>query len=775
MKRKTGKKLSCFLCAFCLFLTGCGTTQGLTETAESGEEKTTGMSGMMGRYMEDISPLPEGINRNGGLNFMEDGSLTIISYNGGCYRSKDGGKSFEREEADWFPLIENVYCQSAVMAPDGSVAAACSGTMSEEVRAVCTKPVPDDWEGSYCVFVFPEGEAKAVDFGFSQDQGNNIVSFRFKEDGRLFAGDASGKVYEVDMEKEKLTELFASDRAVGYMDFSGDVLMAVGHDRLYLYDLTNQMLLSQDETVDAFLKKQNPDGAVSYTGGGYPVSVCGGEDGIIYIACRDGLYRHALGGSMMEQIIDGALSSFGDAIIYTVTEIKDQEFLALFEPSAGMVRYTFDESVPAMPDKEIRIYSLEENGTLRRAITSYKKEHTDMYVRYEVGMKDEDGETAEDAVKKLNTQILAGEGPDVMLLDGLPVNSYKEKGILMDLGGTLEKLSGENTLFPNLIEGAAEESGEIYAMPMCVRVPLLAGETVALTNMNDLKSFADGMEELRKQNPEGGILGIYDEEGLLKLFGTVSCGAWTKEDGGIDKEAIEEFLEQTKRIYEAELSGAVEEERETLLKEDEEMRQYGEDASEMKKEICENVLNIPRGYARVSCGYVESIQLCLDNVTSVLRLDGNMSYKIFNGQEQDVFLPKNVIGINAKTERKEEAEEFVLKMFGKEAQDEIYDGFPVNQAAFADAFDFYEPNAGNGSMTFMSREKTEIEFSLYWPDEEEERAFTEIMKELKKPVWEDEWLSELVYEVGTEVLEGNLSAEEGAEEIEKKAAVYLAE
>ena len=41
-----------------------------------------------------------------------------------------------------------------------------------------------------------------------------------------------------------------------------------------------------------------------------------------------------------------------------------------------------------------------------------------MYINYEIGM-DGDGVTREDALKKLNTKLLSGEGPDVIILDGM--------------------------------------------------------------------------------------------------------------------------------------------------------------------------------------------------------------------------------------------------------------------------------------------------------------------------------------------------------------------
>ena len=441
-----GLRTGAFFCAVMLLLSACG-----GQTGDSGEHPAHGPNasdrGGMGRYMETFYEMPQEINRNGGVSWLDDGSLAVISFGEGLYRSQDGGQTWQQEETDWFPMLEGVYCLTAVMGPDGSVAASCSGEMPEQVRAAYEKEVPEDWEGNYCVFGMPDGTVKIVDFGFSQEEGSCIESFVFKEDGRLFAADMQGKVYEADMEKESLKELFIAERSVGCMDFSGDVLMAVGHDRLYRYDLEEGVLLPQEETVDAWIRQALPDGTVSWTGGGYPVVVLGGtEEDVIYLASRDGMYRHVLGGSMMEQVIDGALSAFGDAssYLYRVKAMADQEFLAMFNPSVGLVRYTFDETVPSMPDQEIRIYSLTENRSVRQAITEYKRQHTDLYVRYEVGLSGDGGMTAEDAVRRLNTQVLAGEGPDVLILDGLPMESYLDKGMLQDIRPVLDSLEGED-------------------------------------------------------------------------------------------------------------------------------------------------------------------------------------------------------------------------------------------------------------------------------------------------------------------------------------------
>ncbi len=772
--REKNRKITAVMLCLCLFLAaGCGRAD--SEKGAKDEESRQGTGGM-GRYMEDIHAFPEEINRNGGLNMLADGSMTIISFNGGLYRSEDQGESWQQEDTPWFPMMQGVYAISAVMAPDGTVAVTCSGEMPQAARDIFPGDKPEGQEGNYCIFALPDGEIKVVDFGFTQEDGSCISTFCFKDDGRLFAGDMNGRIYEVDMEHESLRELFVMNREVGYIDFCGDMLMAVDSEKVYLYDLEKGEPGAQDTVMDEFIGKYLSDGTVRYTGGGYPLAVFGGEDGIVYIACVEGLYRHALGGSAMEQIIDGALSTFGDdGSIYAAKALEGQEFLVQFNPAGGLVRYHFDESIRSMPEKEIRIYSLEENGSVRQAVTSFKKAHTDMYVRYETGTGSESGVTVEDAVKQLNTRILSGEGPDVIILDGLPVESYMEKGLLSDLSEVIDTADGENALFSNLTESFRREDGTICAMPLCIQVPLLVGDTDVICEMTDLESLADGTEALREENPEGGLLGLYDAESLLGLLGMVSSPAWIDGSGQIDREAVEAFLTQAKRIYDAEHEGAVPEEMAVLQEEDEELLQYGFDPMRQKMEACNNVLNIRRGYAKLACGYVDGIQICLDNITTVIELEGEMDYKSFPGQAQNVFLPKVIAGISAKSGEPEAAREFLRTMFSEEVQKNIYDGYPVNRAAFADRFDFLEPNEENGSMTMLKNDGTQEELLLRWPDEAQERKFAELVQGLETPATGNGWLDGLVYEAGVRVLEDDVSVEEAADEIVKKAAVYLAE
>ena len=62
-------------------------------------------------------------------------------------------------------------------------------------------------------------------------------------------------------------------------------------------------------------------------------------------------------------------------------------------------------------------------------------------------MSGENGLTAEDAIKALNTEIMAGNGPDVIMLDGLPIESYLAKGMLADLSENLKAVEEKEEFF----------------------------------------------------------------------------------------------------------------------------------------------------------------------------------------------------------------------------------------------------------------------------------------------------------------------------------------
>ena len=154
----------------------------------------------------------------------------------------------------------------------------------------------------------------------------------------------------------------------------------------------------------------------------------------------------------MEQIVDGNLSMLSNPnyTINSAIRLEGDEFLVLFA-NCKLMRFTYDPDAPAVPENMLKVYSLRESDDMRKAIAGFQSQNPDSFISYEVGMPEGAAVTREDALKKLNTQIMAGTGPDLLIMDDLPIRSYVEKGLLADLTEYLAQYSVENALYDPII------------------------------------------------------------------------------------------------------------------------------------------------------------------------------------------------------------------------------------------------------------------------------------------------------------------------------------
>ena len=99
---------------------------------------------------------------------------------------------------------------------------------------------------------------------------------------------------------------------------------------MVIYDLEKGEYIT-DEVLSDFLKENYEERSYS-TQDCFDVFFFGGEDGSLYMAGNKGLHRHVIGGSAIEQVVDGSLSSFNNPsnLIKGMTAVPDNEFLVLF-------------------------------------------------------------------------------------------------------------------------------------------------------------------------------------------------------------------------------------------------------------------------------------------------------------------------------------------------------------------------------------------------------------------------------------------------------------
>lgn len=809
---KQFRKWTALICAGIMavfFLAGCGgdgdsdDASALSEPQKekkktmTAEEENTEKS--MGRYLEKEVLLPEEIGEMSQYPFsymerLESGNLMLAERIAGKYISPDDGESWESVGCPWSDIAKEIYVTDMAISPEGAVAmiGVSTGGNESEFEENETMEAAETETSEVAVATSDSGGVSVTYHYYYVDaEGNRtklelpddieLRKFAFDNENRLYGYAGGGKVYRIDPADGSKKELFTADGSVDYACFTEKYMVCVTtRSAVAIYDVEQEIMLDVDEVLQNFIK-ENLGLSIGSSDMGHSVILTAGEqEDIIYFAFEGGLYRHVIGGTAIEQIIDGGVSTFGDpsAMLMGMTMLPDNEFMVLYT-GMKLYRYTYDPNVPTVPDQQLKIYSLKENTSLRQAVSMFQKAHQDVYIRYEIGMSGGDGVTREDAIRNLNTKIMSGEGPDILLLDGLPQTSYEEKGILADMSAVIDGMSGDAAIFPNIVD-ACRRDGKIYALPVRIQIPAIVGRPEDVQNVKDISSLADTLEKIREENPEGALLGVRTPEQLLYIL-RMSCSAvWTDEKGTIDEGALEEFLTAAKRIWQAEISGVSEDELGASES------GYGTIDSQFA-EYYGNVANgaeaIAMGSEQFGIGKITSVDFEYDMVTTLIEEGYDMEIKAWDGQVKNGFIPYGLAGVAANSMDNETAIEFYQYLFSKELQDmSIYLGLPVNMSSFDELKE--NPRGGlvegmddryAGSIGTSTPEGEIFGVELMWPTEEDFQKLKDMVSSASAVSTGDTVIESTVYEIGPRALEGSVTPKEAVQEIVKKSAIYLAE
>ncbi len=536
MKHRIVKKITALTTtlALCVGFAGCQMGSAIDPDMQTGapaetvQEQQTGASVeneggdamSMGRYVEKQADL----SMEGHSCMVRDGkSINMFAYGPMFYSSEDNGDTWSSTELEWYAkLQEDNYIMQAAFANDGTFAIQYSPLSKREdtVKDGMAADMEADTESTgldlHLMIVSPDGTQKELPVQFSSDD-MYAKQLHYTQDGRLFMITYGKGVFEVDVETGTLNRLCTIESNPLTMDTQGKLLMVVTYDGVLIYDMESGRFIEDDVLID-FVKETYNEPA-DY-GNCYNMYAFFGEENTVYIAGSKGLHRHVIGGSAVELVIDPSLSSFGNPSrdIVNAIALENEEFLAQFSDGA-VIKFYYDAAVPTVPNDKLAVYSLNDNDTVRQAIAAYQTANPGVFVEYEAAL-DAEGVTREDALKNLSTRLLNGEGPDVLILDEMPIDTYVEKGILLDMSDIITEVKDGGGLYENLIEPFATD-GNIYVTPVEFQLPLVMGDSRYVTQSKTYEGYAQTVEMLRSENPEGMIMAgkIADERIWQKDYG----------------------------------------------------------------------------------------------------------------------------------------------------------------------------------------------------------------------------------------------------------------
>lgn len=498
--------------AIALALTACGTKPA--EMAGSGTQAVTASESQMGRWVESQVDLGER-EIAGGPALLDDGSLVLYVYEqdpdteetGALIRmvSTDSGETWSEKDTGWNDQVEG-FVSHVWVGSDGAVCLS-SVELGEDGQERSGYQLYLQKPGSDLESLDIEEMDTVYDAFFYQDA-LFLLHQSYSENG------ASSSITDYDMETGEENTIALDETA----SYGGGVQPAIAGDKLlYLYYAETAMPLMefnpQDGTSTQVLDSLSE--AIA------PGALVGDSDGALYFPTQNGIYRLAPGGTLPEQVVPGSGTSLSVATNYpmNICRASNGDFLVtLFGDNSTqrVYRYHYDETLPTHAETTLTIWSLQDSATTRAAINEYKQAHPEVDVTFTIAASDEaqDETTARnDALTQLNTQLLAGEGPDLMILDGVQYENYAKKGMLADFSDALplEDLQ-KNLTDPFIVDG------KVYVMPARFNVPVIIGDEGSLDGITDLTTMKQAILEAPARPAADGSEALSDEERYALRF-----------------------------------------------------------------------------------------------------------------------------------------------------------------------------------------------------------------------------------------------------------------
>lgn len=731
-------------------LSGCSSGSGETSGSGSGKNASgnavdagSGGSTAKGRYVEEDMELPikdgeEVLN----LSRTEDGSPVLFASfdDTRIKRYEYTGQQWEETVLEWF---DHVYPEKQVIpmevqeTPDGTQYVR---GVDEEQSHIAKGGTDGSGEDLLIPYLSQQGE-----FGYPLITGMAI--------------DGSGHYWLQNPYEEKCV-VIAGDTMEVLEEIN--IIMSFTMLQRRFYQGEDTLILNTEENVYTIYNENlEQQGTFSVEGKGS--SWMCSEGGHWYQISEEGIICITPGNEIQELIMDGSMGAMGSAVNIAAGFVvgKEDDFYILYcQKKAGtysLKHAVYDPDVTAVPEQTLQVFGLKDNDTIREAAVGFQKSHPNVKVEFTTSGK-EAGEITSDDIRTLNTELLSGNGADILLLDGLPKDAYIEKGILENLTETAEELMETDTYLEPLLKNTVQKDGKIYGLPIKFNVPVIFGNEdtkKALESLDSLKAFL-------KNDPEASVFGITDRDYIRDFLFQMYQEEIFGENGKVNQEKLSDLLELEGKIaVNAKAS---------LFDADREDNGGSSSAKDpFSNAVPESLLNHPEGVSTSSLSSISDMMIPY----TVMREKNLKPDTIHN-----LYQPCGVAGINQNTEQMETAIAFVKYLFSEEVQStQLDDGFPVLETALQDkksevdteyAASFYMVSSWNF-------EGEELMLEAGYPTLEEVKDLIRLCGELTTPAEQERILWNLYQEEADQYLGGAIDAQTAAENIARKVDTYLAE
>lgn len=749
-----------FLAVLLLCVTGCGNA----EKAEDNREKEIATS-----LTKTELELPTSIDEVESIVQSEDDSILLLAaenehHEGSVWKSDQSGENWECQYkyTDYLPeeIKENAedYEIKGTLAADGSI----------YCIVYDVSDIPTVSDGSYDIprktYKISGQTCEELEIGMPKDgTRDSIDEIYVSASGNLFASDGI-QIFAIDSAsgdiKYSLRERDYSD-SLWYSYYATEnemyVLTESGID---CYDIVSGEKTEESEEIRQFNQKYT-ELVKSY---GYSDDDCMNNNYYInqklyvddsdtslqiVVADINGVYLYKSGELEFGAKAESALTQDASNLDL-ITEIQNHLWLAYYDSGDGKAhlnQYSEEKSSVTI-DTQLTLYTLKNDSSVQKVIAAYENKHPNVKITVQNGVSGEDGVTTSDAIKLLNTNMLAGDGPDLILLDGLPVNDYVEKNMLIDLNGVLDSVTENSEMFDSVAR--TYQSGDaVYAIPGRFAM-MFAGGTESLDD-TDLEEIQNLFNYEQNDSYKGD---------LYSHMATILYRTYFDSDD-ITSDKIAQFYENLQMLNsqcdEAFTKSTGMELYQLLKSQSLEVEDMGDTA---------------RMYAGADrmLGYIlstEDLQIIYGNANT----DNPIQTKLLTKDEKLLYVPMHVFGISATSRNQEAAEDFLKYYLSEDGQKtDSSAGITVNRSSLMSQLESMD----NLEMS-LSEDDNHVSLVIDSLNDAQAAEVLAVLDEAAKATDDNDTVFEILMEQVVNYLDGSSELEQAAADAYQKINLYLAE
>ncbi len=712
-----------------------------------------------GRYVEEVLSVPERPVTAGEL-FRQNSKTAFIDMRElKLYTEDEETKTFTVTSLPSLDELGTDYSVSSISGgPDGSYILSYYLYDNEDDNST-------NFPVSQYAYLSPDGKLQKLDIGLKHE----FQTFDIDDNGNIFACSFSGDIYQINVKEQSADLIFSIDKNLTAMDTVSDYLIAADSSAMYFYDIKNKKLVETPEAMTTFYKEQGLN-TKNITETGPVFDFCQGADNSIYIISKKGLYRYVIDGNQVEQLLDGMSYHIGNPA-YTVRSVEmlsDNSFIVTYNQGSVM-RYSFDASASNNISSALKIYSLKENDTLNQIISEFKINHPEISVKLETGMNDGDSITYEDAIKNLNTEILSDQAPDVIMLDGINTENYINKNMLLDLSEYEDKIDPDNSLVDSIAKHYTDD--HLYTMTCKFKLPVLVAKKDNLTKINNFSSLADMVENQHKTMDINSVTELFTEDEILNMALDFN-GNEILNNNSLDTQKLGSMLESCLKIYKNDRAAFTDSQISDYIY----SKKSASDDQNWAYGTPGRSLYVTNNTERVTCGTIDGFIYGINMITSLNDLKPEIGYRFGLSENSSIYIPVCSLGVCSSGKNKDGAVKFLSFAFGQEIQNvELNDGFPVNRSSLQY---FYDKGKTESPMAFGLCDmfsSDQIYIGTKWMDDSEIELFKKTVDKLDTPVEIDTMTRDVIIDIGTQCLDGTITSEQAADQINEKLSLKMNE